>query len=142
MALRGPGLEVMTLAETNTGVLCPELKALETSRGFLLLLLAGVLLSYQVLVLQRDGICRTLRGETGAAPDMFPLRAGSSALVVGALGYFFAAAQRACAQAEGAVEVRSAQRNELASFLILLAALIRLCDLNAVRRDSSSAANP
>lgn len=80
----------MTLAETNTGVLCSELKALETSRGFLLLLLAGVLLSYQVLVLQRDGICRTLRGETGASPDVFPLRAGSSALVVGALGYFFA----------------------------------------------------
>ena len=142
MALRGPGLEVMTLEETNTGVLCPELKALETSRGFLLLLLAGVLLSYQVLILQRDGICRTLRGEAGAAPDVFPLRAGSSALVVGALGYFFAASQRACAQAEGAVEVRSAQRNELASFLVLLAALIRLCDLNAVRRDSSSAANP
>ena len=72
---------------------------------------------------------------------MFPLRAGSSALVVGALGYFFAASQRACAQVEGTAEARSAQRNELASFLVLLAALIRLCDLNAARRDSSNAAN-
>ena len=131
----------MTLAETNTGVLCPELKALETSRGFLLLLLAGVLLSYQVLALQEEAVCRTLRGEAGAAPDVFPLRAGSSALVVGALGYFFAASQRACAQVEGTAEARSAQRNELASFLVLLAALIRLCDLNAARRDSSNAAN-
>lgn len=125
----------------NPGILCSEWKALETSRGFLLLLLAGVLLSYQVLALQEEAVCRTLRGEAGAAPDVFPLRAGSSALVVGALGYFFAASQRACAQVEGTAEARSAQRNELASFLVLLAALIRLCALNAVRRDSSSAAN-
>ena len=59
----------------NPGILCSDWKALETSRGFLLLLLAGVLLSSPVLALQEAAGCRPLRGEAGAAPAVFPLRA-------------------------------------------------------------------
>ena len=129
---------MIRLDETNREALCEGLETLETSRGFLLLLLASVMLSYYVLTIQRDGVCLTLKGDAQAAaalPDVFPLRAGGSALVVGALGYFFVLTLRTCAQAKDPVAIHSANMNVIAGFLVLLAALIRLYDLNFVQRN-------
>ena len=110
---------------------------MNTSRVFLLFILASIMISYHVLMLQREGVCLTLRGDTEAAaalPDVFPLRVGGSALVVGSTGLFFTLALRACAQAEGEVARHSAWMNVVAGFLVLLAALIRLYDINYVQR--------
>ena len=112
-----------------------QLCTLDQSLGFLLLLIASVVLSYFGLRIQREGLCLTLQGDTeGAAalPGTFPIRLRASALVVGALGFFFCLALQTAQQSasgESAAARRSARVNLLASLLVFLAALLRLGDL-------------
>ena len=116
-------------------VLAGQLETVEESLGFLVLLLGSLLLSFSALQLQRRQLACAAAGEAEAAaavPDPYPLRCGVSALVVGALGYFFAqSAQTGSPDAQA-----SALRNLWAALLVLAAALIRLCDLNLSRSPS------
>lgn len=125
--------------EEERRTLCAQLELVDTDLGFLLLIITGVLLSYLAAVRQRDTLCLTIQGQTEEAArvgDVHSLRLGASALIVGSLGFFFMQALETCreAEADDPAAARSARLNLLAGFLVLLAALIRLFDLNAVRR--------
>ena len=119
--------------------LCRQLDTVDTALGFLLLIVLSVLVSYTATARQRQALCLAIQGDTDRAAelgDVYPLRLGSSALVVGSLGYFFMLALKTCRNADpdDPVARHSAWMNVIAAFLVLLAALIRLFDLNFVRR--------
>lgn len=125
--------------------LCQELELVDTDLGFLFLIVLAILLSFWATVRQRDALCLTIQGETEQAKqvgEVTALRIGSSALIVGSLGFFFMQALKSCGEADpkDAAAARSARLNLIASFLVLLAALIRLLDLNAARRAQPSLA--
>ena len=119
--------------------LCGQLELINTSGGFLLLVIASVLLSFQALTIQRRGLCLTILGDTqGAAalPDVFPIRWKAGGMVVGALGFFLCAAIYTLKQAQRGGDgqtLRSARANMAAALLVFLAALIRLEDLACAR---------
>ena len=107
---------------------------LDASSHFLLLIIASVLLSFQTLRLQRRQACRLLSGEEADTASLFPLRLLSSALIIGALGFFLSLSLDALKQTEATGspgQRRSAMENAVASVLVLAAALLRLDDLLA-----------
>ena len=112
-----------------------QLEKLNGALGFLGLMILSLGLSWKATALQREALCRYLRGEEGETPDLFSLRLPASAIVVGALTYFFGLAlknweetrdQEGCAR-------RSADLNLWAALLVLAAALIRLYDLVCIQ---------
>lgn len=111
---------------------CPSgLKTLNATLLFMLLLVLAVLLSLESLLRQR----RLLRDPAaGGEEGIFPLRLGSGAISLGALGFFFTLAlagwQEAC-QSGSAVEKKLSQVNLWASLLALAAAILRLWALDA-----------
>lgn len=125
--------------EDGREALCEELKLVDSDLGFLFLIVLSVLLSFRATVRERDGLYLRLCGEEAAAQraeNVAPLRLAASALVVGSLGFFFMQALDACRDADPAdtTACQSARLNLIASFLVLLAALIRLLNFNMVRR--------
>ena len=100
-----------------------ELEQANKSLFFLTVLLGSILLSWQALWLQREGLCR------GEETDVSRLRLAASVLVVVSLAVFFCLALRNRRDAEGTAGEESAGLNVLASLLVLLAALLRLCEL-------------
>lgn len=119
------------------------LATLDWSVLFLLLLIAGVLLSFAATVEQRDGLAKLLCCGQEDTTDVFSARWLAGILVVGATGFF---AWVACRSAKKTLhqgtcaEQRSAQANLLASVLVFVAALIRLNDLELISRDRQNAA--
>lgn len=95
-----------------------ERETADRSLFFLSVLLGSICLSWLALDKQRRGLY-----ETGKAPDVTGLRLESSVLVVVALGWFF------CLAVKGREEGRGGAVNFWASLLVLLAALLRLWDL-------------
>lgn len=95
-----------------------ERETADRSLFFLSVLLGSICLSWLALDKQRRGLY-----ETGKAPDVTGLRLERSVLVVVALGWFF------CLAVKGREEGRSGAVNFWASLLVLLAALLRLWDL-------------
>lgn len=125
--------------EVDDQTLCQELDTVDTDLGFLFLIVTAVLLSFWATVRQRDALCLALQGDSdrsAQAGDVGRIRLAAGALVVGSLGFFFMQALETCQRtgAEDPTACRSAWLNLIASFLVLLAALIRLFDLNMVRR--------
>ena len=100
-----------------------ELEQANKSLFFLTVLLGSILLSWQALWLQREGLCR------GEEPDVSRLRLAASVLVVLSLAVFFCLALQGRREAEGTAGKYSADINVLASLLVLLAALLRLSEL-------------
>ena len=115
-----------------------QLGIVDQSLGFLLILIASVLLSFYTVVIQRRGLCLTILGDTEAAaglPDVYPIKRRASAMVVGSLGFFLCLALNAWQQAEqgdDCVARRSATVNLWASLFVLLAGILRLMDLDFV----------
>lgn len=115
-----------------------ELGMLDVSLTFLLLILFAVLLSVWSALIQRREMAMTLEGrEAPQTPSVYLLRQAGSAITVGCLGFFLCLAleTQAKAQAEGDPAARqSARVNVLASLLVLLAAILRLKDLQATQQ--------
>lgn len=111
------------------------LDTLDTSAFFLLCIMASLCLSYRALALQRQ---RLLAPDREGA-DPFPLQLGASALILGALGYFFSLTLNQLGSAGRADrgECASAWVNALSSALVLAAALLRLGDLLSGRGQES-----
>ena len=115
-----------------------QLGIVDQSLGFLLILIASVLLSFYTVVIQRRGLCLTILGDTEAAaslPDVYPIKRRASAMVVGSLGFFLCLALNAWQQAEkgdDGVARRSVTVNLWASLFVLLAGILRLMDLDFV----------
>lgn len=124
--------------ETQKRELCRQLGIADTSLAFLVLLILSICLSWKGTAIQRDGLCRILRGEEEEVPDVFSIRLVASALVVGCLAYFFGLALDTWEESRpGDCAARgSADRNAWASLFVLAAALIRLCDLILTRCQS------
>ena len=130
----------MIWLEEQRQTLCRQLDTVDTSMGFLGLLIVSLGLSWKAVALQREGLCGALRGESGEAPNTFFLRLPASAIVVGALTCFFRLALDAWEQAGGqdCCARRSAQVNLWASLLVLAAALLRLYDLVCLQRSGDA----
>lgn len=128
------------MGEEQKKALCAQLGVTDQSLGFLLLIIASVLLSLFSVVLQRRGLCLTIQGDTeGAAalPEVYPMKKTAGALVVGSLGFFLCLALDAWEQAKtggDCVARRSAATNLWASLFVLAAALLRFGDLEFNRR--------
>ena len=115
-------------------ILAGEARTLNDSLGYILAVIGSVLLSFGATALQRDGVCLALAGDSAgarAAQDRVRrLRLLAGAILIGALGYFHCLALRVAEERAGTPEAEaSARANLWASFLVLLAALIRFLDL-------------
>jgi len=116
-----------------------QLDTVNTSLFFLLIIIASVLLSYTATVRQREAVCLALQGEdelAAKAGDVYTIRKGAGALVLGALGYFLCLAVSLLEQSNTGVSQRSAQANLWASILVLSAAIVRFRDLNETHRQT------
>lgn len=122
------------MEEARRASLEAQLSTAEQSQGFLLVLLASVLLSFWTVNIQRQRLCLTLAGEeerAAALPGVFPARRTAGAMVIGALGFFLCLALKTWEEAQTGTEAarRSASVNLWASLFVLLAALLRFLDL-------------
>lgn len=126
--------------DTTKTVLCQQLDTVDTSLGFLLLIIAATLLSFWSVVIQRDGLCLTIQGKTEAAkalPPVYPIKHKASAIIVGTLGFFLCLALDTLRRAEAGddcVAKRSARTNVWASLFVLVAGILRYQDLDFVER--------
>jgi len=116
--------------------LCGQLETMDISLKFLTLLILSVCLSWRALAVQREGLRGLLLGEREDMPDVFPARLTASALVVGALAWFFGVTLDAWEQSREGDRAarRSGDLNAWAALFVLAAALLRLCDLVTVQR--------
>ena len=134
------------MEEAQRALLEEQLATADQSLGFLLVLVASVLLSFWTVTVQRRGLCLVLAGEeeqAAALPDVLPARRTAGAMVIGSLGFFLCLALRAWEDARPGPEAarRPASRNLWASLFVLLAALLRFLDLRnqAAGQDGSEA---
>ena len=134
----------MEEAQAQRALLEEQLATADQSLGFLLVLVASVLLSFWTVTVQRRGLCLTLAGEeeqAAALPDVLPARRTAGAMVIGSLGFFLCLAIQAwrdLTPETGCAARRSAGRNLWASVLVLAAAVVRLDDLDSSAAPSSS----
>lgn len=131
----------------NRDTLCKQLGIVDTSLGFLLLIIAATLLSLWAVVLQRRGLCRTICGAEGGEgiPSTYPIRHKASAIIVGSLGFFLCLALstlQEAGQGNDCVAIQSARTNLWASLFVLIAALLRYRDLDFVERCRQTATGP
>ncbi len=122
---------------------CEQLETFNSSILVLLLLIAGILLSFSATVDQRNELARILCGGEENPSNILSKRRLASILIVGTTGFFAWAACRgmSSAQPSNCSERRSAQANLFAAVLVFVAALIRLNDLNLVIREQLNAAS-
>jgi putative copper export protein len=119
-----------------------DLGMLNVSLMFLLLIIFAVLLSLWSALIQRRQLELALEGgDPSKVPPVEPIRCAGSAITVGCLGFFLCLAldTRRQAQAGGTPAAkRSAQVNVTASLLVLLAAILRLVDLQTVEQEQQT----
>lgn len=119
-----------------------DLKAVNTSLVFLILIVLAILLAFWSTLLQREQVKTALRGgDPSRIPSVYPLRCVSSSITVGSLGFFLCLALGTLAKAQAGNDpavCRSARVNAFASLLVLLSALLRFQDLQAVERERQS----
>lgn len=119
------------------------LDALNAALGFLILLIAGLVLSYLATVRQRDALCCAIVGDTERAAvlgNVFPMRCKASALTIGASVFFLLLALQAAKKPEATATPAaccSTYRNLWVAVLLLVGALVRLADLVAVERQGT-----
>ena len=122
---------------------CRALETLDWSLGFLLILIAGILISFAATAAQRDGVARAVLCGQPDQTDVFPLRWKTGVLTAGAAGFFAFLSRRTLAEAlqqEDCAQRRSARSNALAAALAFAATLIRLDDLEFIKANRQSAA--
>jgi len=118
-----------------------QLNILDSSIFFILVVIASVLLSLLASLRQRQAVCLALAGEDAAAAEVgqvYPLRRGASALVLGALGFFLCLAVELTRDTATPQAARSAQANLWASILVLCAAIVRWRDLERTHMETLS----
>lgn len=124
-------------------ILKEQLRTVNQSLYYLMLIILSVLLSFWSVLIQRNQLEETLAGnpQKAVAPDVFSIKLIASVLTVSALGFFFALAIRTCrdtAQRNDPAAQRSAEMNVWASLFVLSAALIRLYDINFMEGERRS----
>ena len=123
-------------------ILKEQLRTVNQSLFYLMLIILSVLLSFRSVLIQREQLEGTLAGNPPkAAADVFPIKLTASALTAGALGFFFVLALQNCrdaAQGNDPAAQKSAGMNVWTSFFALTAALIHLYDLNFMEETQRS----
>ena len=117
-------------------ILKEQLRIVNQSLFYLMLIILSVLLSFRSVLIQREQLEETLAGQPAGCRNVYPIRLSASALVVSALGFFFCLALRTCreaAQGNDSAAQKSAGMNVWASLFVWAAALIRLYDLNFMK---------
>ena len=111
--------------------LCEQLSTVDQSLSFIVLIIAGVILSLKATGVQRDALCGAIQGETPDTSEVYPLRHTANSLVLGALGFFLCLAMKTWREADPCdwVSSRSAHSNLWAALLVFAAALIRFDDV-------------
>ena len=123
-----------------------ELKTVNQSLIFLVLIVFSVLLSLWGVLIQRRQLECTIAGNTDAVealPPVFPIRHAAGSIIVGALGFFLCLALRTwheATQEDDPAARRSACTNLWASLFVFLAALLRLDDLHSAENCRSDEA--
>ena len=117
-------------------ILKEQLRTVNQSLYYLMLIILSVLLSFWSVLIQRNQLEETLAGnpQKAVAPDVFSIKLIASVLTVSALGFFFALAIRTCRD----TAQRTAEMNVWASLFVLSAALIRLYDINFMEGERRS----
>lgn len=124
--------------ESTKKTLCRQLGTVDSSIFFLLLIILATLLSFWSVLIQRGQLVCTMEEHTGAAqaaPPIYPIKRAASALIVGSLGFFLCLALRTAGEAEAGTDCtakQSATTNVWASLFVLIAAILRLMDLDFV----------
>lgn len=115
--------------------LCEQLSTVDQAVYFLVLIIAGVFLSFKATGVQREALCEVIQGEMPDTSEVYPLRHTANALVVGALGFFLCLAIKTERETDpgDCVASRSARSNLWAALLVLAAALIRYDDVEFLR---------
>ena len=132
------------MEETDRGSLVRQLEGAGGAVVFLLVLLCSLLLSLSASLTQRRQLRLALAGRTeeaAAVPSVLPVRRWASVLAVGSLGFFLCLAIQAwrdLTPETGCAARRSAGRNLWASVLVLVAAVVRLDDLDSSAAPSAS----
>lgn len=119
-----------------SAAICHQLQVLETSQGFILLLIGAIILSYYTTTIQKKELKCALGCQLNCncLPDTFVYSVISAIAVLIATGYFYILSeQQLCAPIKSCVQMRAAQNSRLSSLLVLLAAAIRLFNLFFVR---------
>lgn len=112
-----------------------QIEIIEESQKYILLIIIAIALSYGVTNIQKQQLQCTIDGAEADCvcadlPDTFPISLVSSLFVLAAVIFFFLlSCQTARGPHETCAEQEIAQSNSLASLLVLLAAIIRLCNL-------------
>ncbi len=107
-----------------------QLKTLDKSLYYMLVIIAAVFLSYYAIILQKKQLLCAPQDEAYCFPDSLQFRRGSSVLVVAALIFFFSLSLQAqntpsltCKQE------KSRNINFISSILVLAAAVLRFSDV-------------
>lgn len=114
--------------------LCGQLNIVNQSQGYLEMIILSVIFSYYVLGIQKKQLECGIAPQTIASCECLPetesISLIASILVIVALRYFFClsvqTAQDAC---KSGVRIKQANRNALAGFLVLAAAILRFWNL-------------
>lgn len=115
-----------TLSPESAG----QLRLLDESLWYILLIIAGVLISYCLTAQQRQALLCAALGQPVSPEDTRPLRLLSSLLILSAVLFFFLLSEKAAqTPADSAQKNASNQANYIASGLALAAGLVRLWDL-------------
>ena len=112
--------------------ICEQIETVEQALRFILLTIIAVCLSYYSTSIQKEQLCCFIEETPNCEqlPDTFPIRMASSILVLISVIYFFGLSKEGlCAEFDNWVSERSACVNHLASFFVLVAAVIRAADL-------------
>lgn len=132
-------MRIMNQSFANSSVpsrseLCSQLNIVNQSQGYLEMIILSVILSYYVLGIQKKqlecGIAPQKIKNCECLPETEPISLTASILVIVALRYFFClsvqTAQSACESGRG---IKQANRNAIAGFLVLAAAILRFWNL-------------
>lgn len=102
-----------------------ELSDMDEAVLFLIVIIAGVLLSFRATLLQREGLRAELYAQRADTTEIYPLRHTANALLVGALGFFLCLSAKNYQRAD---KDASSAANFTAAAMVLTAALIRFRD--------------
>lgn len=126
--------------------LLEQLGVIEQSQWYIIVLAAATLLSHCTTQLQKQQLlCSALPQASGCdeITDPYPIQLTSSAMIIGALIYFYQlSAQALAAPKETPLQCASSWRGFLSNSLVLAAALIRLYDLKENHDAAALSAQP
>lgn len=126
-----PGKNRETAQSKTIETVCNQIQTIETSQGFILLLIGAIILSYYTTSIQKKELqCALGCLQNCSCPDTFIYRVISAIAILIATGYFYILSeQQVCVPQQNCIQMQIAQNSQVSSLLVLLAAAVRLFNL-------------